>query len=204
MILSGKKLSAEITRGNGGDPNGIALIPEPALRDLEQSGEASISLRLGRWFLAVRQSNETHIETSPAAQDKVQKIAKQYYVPFGKDFVLHPGRFVLAVTLEWLRLPVSLTAFVVGKSSLGRRGIIIETAAGVHPGFSGCLTLEIANVGELPVRLMPGMAICQLFFHSMDGPLATTRTPHAGQRKPRLGQMREDVVLSKLRMTLDN
>jgi dCTP deaminase len=204
MVLSGKKLAAEISKGNGGDPNGVALIPEPALLPLEQSGESSVSLRLGRWFLATRQSNETHVETVTTGPERIQRLSKQYYVPFGKDFVLHPNRFVLAVTLEWLRLPASYTAFVVGKSTLGRRGIIIETAAGVHPGFSGCLTLEIANVGELPVKLMPGMSICQLFLHTMDGDLAVARTSHAGQRKPRLGQMREDDVLTKLRQTIDN
>jgi dCTP deaminase len=203
MILTGKKLAAEIARGNAGQPSGVAVIPEPSLKDLEHSGEASINLRLGRWFLVVRQSNETHIEATAGYPDKVQRVSKQYYVPFGSEFVLHPGRFVLGVTLEWLRLPTSYTAFVVGKSSLGRRGIIIETAAGVHPGFSGCLTLEIANVGELPVTMVPGMLICQLFVHAMEGDSASSQTPHAGQRKPRLGQIREDAILQKLKKTVD-
>lgn len=187
----------------GGDPAGIAIIPEPSLEDLRLSGEASVTLRLGRWFLAVRQTNETHIEAFAGHPEKVQRMAKQYFVPFGRYFVLHPGRFVLAATLEWLRIPTCYTAFVVGKSSLGRRGIIIETAAGVHPGFSGCLTLEIANVGELPISVMPGQPICQLFVHSMDGELATTITAHAGQRKPRLGQMKNDAVSTKLLASRD-
>ena len=58
---------------------------------------------------------------------------------------------------------------VVDKSSLGRRGIIIETATGVHPGFSGCLTLEIANVGEIAVKLVAGMMIGQLFVQGVEG-----------------------------------
>jgi hypothetical protein len=92
-------------------------------------------------------------------------------------------------------------AFVVGKSSLGRRGIIIETAAGIHPGFCGCLTLEIANIGEIPVKLVSGMMIGQLFVHRVDGPLAETHTALAGQRKPRLGEMRKDGILEKLKKT---
>lgn len=47
-----------------------------------------------------------------------------------------------------------------GKSSLGRRGLVIETAPGVHPGFSGCLTLELANVGEIPIVLKPRGRVC--------------------------------------------
>jgi dCTP deaminase len=198
MILSGQKLAEEIARGNAGEHLGVAIIPEPSLDDLKRSGESSVSLRLGRWFLSVKQSNETHIEAFASNSEKVQRISKQYFVPFGNEFILHPGRFVLAATLEWLRLPSCYTAFVVGKSSLGRRGIIIETAAGVHPGFSGCLTLEIANVGELPVALVPGQQICQLFLHAMDGELGDTKTAHAGQRKPRLGQMKPDQLLEKL------
>jgi dCTP deaminase len=87
---------------------------------------------------------------------------------------------------------------VVGKSSLGRRGIVIETAAGVHPGFSGCLTLEIANVGEIPVKLVAGTMIGQLFVQGVEGAPGSTQSSFAGQRKPRLGQIKEDPVLKKL------
>jgi len=196
--LSAKQLSKEITRGNNGEPSGIAVVPTPDIGKLVTSGEAAVNLRLGRWFLTLRQSSETHLKTMPGSITNENKFSKKYFVPFGEPFILHPNRFVLASTLEWIRLPVNYAAFVVGKSTLGRRGIIIETAAGVHPGFSGCLTLEIANVGEIPVELVSGMLICQLFFHSIEGELSLTQTSLAGQRKPRLGQLREDAVLSKL------
>jgi dCTP deaminase len=198
MILTAKKLAHEIRKGNSGDATGIAVIPGPDLDLVERAGEASINLRLGRWFLTMRQSSETHLEPTPAGNRNENKFSKKYFVPFGEVFVLHPGRFVLASTLEWIKLPGNYAAFVVGKSTLGRRGIIIETAAGVHPGFSGCLTLEIANVGEIPVKLFAGMLICQLFFHCLDGEPASATTSLAGQRKPRLGQIREDPILKKL------
>jgi dCTP deaminase len=54
---------------------------------------------------------------------------------------------------------------VTGKSNLGRRGLVIETAPGVHPHFNGCLTLEMTNLGEIPLKIRPGMKICQLFIH---------------------------------------
>jgi dCTP deaminase len=98
-------------------------------------------------------------------------------------------------------LPQFYAAFVVGKSSLGRRGIIIETAAGVHPGFCGCLTLEITNVGEIPVRLVSAMMIGQLFVHRMDGPPGAAQTSLAGQRKPRLGDIAKDEILERLKKT---
>ena len=201
MVLTAKKLAQEIRKGNGSDPNGIAVVPEPDLGALESSGEASISLRVGRWFLTMRQSGETEIVPDQDGNKKIGKLSKQYFVPFGDNFVLHPNRFVLASTLEWIRMPPLYAAFVVGKSSLGRRGIVIETAAGIHPGFCGCLTLEIANVGEIPVKLISGMMIGQLFVHRMDGVLGQSNTSLAGQRKPRLGDMRKDEILEKLKKT---
>jgi dCTP deaminase len=104
--------------------------------------------------------------------------------------VLHPGKFVLGITLEWLRLPGDLAGYVTGKSSLGRRGLIIETAAGVQPGFAGCLTLELANVGEIPVKLVPGMKICQLFLHKTMSVNSRASSQFKGARKPGLGVIR--------------
>jgi dCTP deaminase len=198
MILSAVKICEEIRRGNEGQQDGIAVIPAPDLTTVERNGEASINLRLGRWFVTMRQSSETHIETTYGNATSENKISKRHFVPFGEKFILHPGRFVLASTLEWIKLPTHYASYVVGKSTLGRRGIIIETAAGVHPGFSGCLTLEIANVGEVPVNLIAGQMICQLFFHTLEGPLSASKTQLAGQRKPRLGQVKEDPTMTKL------
>ncbi|WP_442753339.1 dCTP deaminase [Methylocystis sp. JAN1] len=201
MILGANELSELIRRGNDCRPDGIALIPEPNLPTVADSGEASISLRLGRWFVSTRQSSETHIETVYGKATSENKITKKYFVPFGEEFVLHPGRFVLASTLEWLRIPTHYAAYVVGKSTLGRRGIIIETASGIHPGFSGCLTLEVANVGEIPVKLVAGQLICQIFFHSVKGKPGKSKTQLAGQRKPRLGQIKKDIIMERLKAT---
>jgi dCTP deaminase len=201
VVLSASLLSDEIAKGNECHEDGIAIVPSPDLLALKNGGEASVNLRLGRWFLTLRASSETHLDTSYVEGSNETKYSKKYFVPFGEKFVLHPGRFVLASTLEWIKVPRKYAAFVVGKSSLGRRGVVIETAAGVHPGFCGCLTLEIANVGEIPVRLEAGMMICQLFFHSIEGEGGLSNSGFSGQRKPRLGQVKEDKVLINLRDT---
>ena len=97
---------------------------------------------------------------------------------------------MLAVTLEWIRVPLDLAGMVAGKSSWGRRGLVVETAPGIHPGFSGCLTLEMTNVGEIPVEVMPGMEICQLFLHQVDGKgNVAANSRFFGQRYPSLGRV---------------
>jgi dCTP deaminase len=54
------------------------------------------------------------------------------------------------------------------RSSIARTFIIIETAPWIHPGYRGCLTLEIANVSNTPVLLHPGIPIGQLLLLTVD------------------------------------
>ena len=74
-----------------------------------------------------------------------------------EPFILHPGEFVLGSTYEVVSLPDDVAARVEGKSSLGRLGLLTHATAGfVDPGFSGHVTLELANVATLPIKLYPG------------------------------------------------
>ena len=94
-------------------------------------------------------------------------------MPADAPFILHPGEFVLGVTLEWIELPGDLVARLEGKSSLGRLGLVIHSTAGfVDPGWQGRLTLELSNLSRLPVTLYRGMKIGQISFLRLDRPAA--------------------------------
>jgi len=191
MLLTVDKVCALIETRDGKGRT-LNIIPKPNLQELRKKGGASIDLRLGRWFLTIRQSSTTLIDVDDDPAIIVGQ--KSYFVPFDEKFILHPGRFVLGITLEWICLPERIAGYVTGKSSWGRRGLIIETAAGIHPGFSGCLALELANVGELPIALRPGMPICQIFLHqTTEGKMASSAFD--GRRRPVLGLIKKDEVL---------
>jgi dCTP deaminase len=96
-------------------------------------------------------------------------------------------------------MPHQCCGAIVGKSSLGRHGLIIETAPVVHPGFSGCLTLELANVGEIPIALYPGMEIAQLQLTYTEGTAKNDAGRFKGLRRPVLGSVAADPVLNRLR-----
>jgi dCTP deaminase len=185
------------------DPRERFLIrPTPNLKQIRDSGAASLDLRLGTWFVTLPRTRFTHLdlldELKPGEGDAA-KLAKTHYVPFHRRFILHPKDFVLAVTLEWLRMPNKLAGYVIGRSSWGRRGLIVATAAGVHPGFTGCLTLELSNVGEVPVALVPGISICQIFFHRVEGKsLKVDQSAFLGSRKPSVGTIKRDDVALRL------
>lgn len=192
------------------------------------SGSASVDLRLGTWFL-VAQLTKVHVNeiSLPSRLDvelgrlrrqgvisedaekslkqrlavSPNKAAKSLHVRFGDDFILHPRAFALASTLEWLRMPSDLGGYVTGKSSLGRRGLVIATAVGVHPGFTGCLTLELTNLGDIPIIIRPGMTIAQLFLHKVTGPsdpAKIDKTAFLCKRRPVLGDLAEDETATML------
>lgn len=85
--------------------------------------------------------------------------------PNGESFDLQAGELALATTVERVRLPAGLSGRVEGKSSLGRLGLMAHVTAGfIDPGFEGEITLELHNLSPQPIRLYPGMPICQISF----------------------------------------
>lgn len=152
------------------------LVVSPILEPDEQlkADSASIDVRLGFEFALISPSLIAAIGEFDLAKDVPRHVAlsqlfKKQYVSFGSDIVIHPHQFILAATLEYLRLPRDLMAYVVGRSTWGRLGLTVATAIGIHPSFAGVLTLELRNLGETPLRLYPGDLIAQLFFHTAAG-----------------------------------
>ena len=201
MILRADKIAQQIENSdNPSDP--LVIRPMPDLDALRVSGSASVDIRLGCWFQVFRGPRLTHLDVYKAGSTapSESQLTKKHYVPFGSPFILHPRAFVLAVTLEWIRLPSNLAGYVIGRSSWGRHGLIIATATGVHPGFTGCLTLELTNVGEVPITIKPGTTICQLFFHSVEAgnPQNVDKSRFVGHRMPTIGAIQLDDIAVKL------
>ncbi len=201
MMLRADKIAQQLeTPDNPADP--LVFRPTPDLSELRKSGSASIDLRLGCWFQVFRASRLSHLDVydQTIQPPSESQLTKYHYVAFGAPFILHPRGFVLAVTLEWIRLPSDMAGYVVGRSSWGRHGLIIATATGVHPGFTGCLTLELTNVGEVPITVKPGTTICQLFLHWVEGrdPSRVDLSRFIGNRKPTIGSIKLDDVARKL------
>lgn len=200
MILKSDEIATRIDADeHKSDP--LVIAPQPDLVELKKAGTASLDLRLGTWFLEPRKMRTASLEISDKGKVSPQEdhFARTHYTPLGKKFILHPRTFLLGVTLEWIRLPSNLAAYVIGKSSWGRRGLIIATAVGVHPGFTGCLTLEISNVGEVPIEIRPGMLICQLFLHTVQSPSdPVSASKFGGHRKPTIGEITMDPIAQKL------
>ena len=157
MILSDRDIHTAIKDGR------LAL--EPFEPDLVQP--SSVDVRLDRRFRVFNNQNHTHIDPAKRQDDLTAPVD----VPDGEPFVLPPGEFVLASTLETITLPADLAARLGGKASRGRLGLLTHSTAGfIDPGFSGHVTLELSNVANLPITLWPGMKIGQLCVFRLSSP----------------------------------
>jgi len=154
VLLSDRDILNEIDAGRiGMEPFDPAMV-QPA----------SIDVRLDRYFRVFENHRYPHIDPAQAQDDLTREVQAEGDEPF----ILHPGEFVLGSTYEEVSLPEDLAARVEGKSSLGRLGLLTHATAGfVDPGFSGHVTLELANVATLPIKLYPGMKIGQFCFFRM-------------------------------------
>lgn len=130
----------------------------------EAVGSGSMDLRLGNRFI-VFQRTATASFSAARSQDS-RSVQRSVECNWREPFVLHPGELVLASVLEYVVMPVDLSAQVITRSSYGRLGLITATAVQVHPNYRGCLTLELVNLGTVPLELYPGEPIAQLVFFS--------------------------------------
>lgn len=163
----------------------MALLPKSQIIDRLQSGDlvlspllderqldaCSVDLRLGTVVHMVRARGLSHVDPRNYApgpphieeRQKQQKL-ERHEVPFRQPFLLHPGTLVLAPTFEWIGLPNNLQGVVTARSCWAREGLNIATATFIGPGYRGIITLELANLGQIPIALYPGLRVAQMAF----------------------------------------
>ena len=159
MILSDKSIRKLMLRN--------LLIENPI--DIEKSLQpASYDITLGNQFL-VPVSNTGGSDMIDLKKELEYKEIPIRTSPNGDRYVIIPAKsFALAVTNEILNIPNGFTAFVEGRSSVGRAGLIIETAGLIDAGFRGTITLELFNTTNFDMKIYPGMRIGQIAFHTND------------------------------------
>ncbi len=178
MILSDRSIRELIAKG--------VLGIEPFEEELIQC--SSVDLRLGSEF--ARYGDGAVIDVRRGCGEVVYERVEDC-------IEIKPKEFLLATTVEYIKLPSHITAFVEGRSSLGRLGLFIENAGWVDAGFEGQITLELYNANRVPIRLYPGMRICQLVFARLDRvPERVYRGKYRGQRGVTPSRIELDADLS--------
>jgi dCTP deaminase len=87
-------------------------------------------------------------------------------------FILQPHQFVLGALIESIGVTRRYAARLDGKSTLARAGLLVHVTAGLaDPGWSGPLTVELANLSCRPIRLWEEMLIAQVTFEELTVPV---------------------------------
>jgi dCTP deaminase len=188
MVLSDVDIRRYIESGK------IRIAPElPA----EQYGSCSVDFKLGNEFSVFEHSRHAFIDVRE--RGAIQDLMRTIRVENGQAFILQPREFALAITEESLELDDDVLGRLEGRSSLGRIGIIVHGTAGLFdPGWRGKATLELSNLGIMPVALYPGMRICSFTFEQLSSPVSVpyykkASNKYAGQTQPLASRLTAEV-----------
>ena len=156
MFLSDHSIKEELKSG------GIKI--EPLGKGCVQPASVDLHLDSKVWFMKPHATALVDVKQDTTHFGEEVKMTD-------KPFILHPKLFILASTVERIAIADYLAARIEGKSSLGRLGLVVHSTAGfVDPGWDGHLTLEIANISEVPITLYAGMKISQISFSTLTTP----------------------------------
>lgn len=161
MILSDRDIKKAMKDGR------IAI--SPRINAVTQLGSCSVDLRLGVQFRVFNHSKLAYID--PTSKKLATDMMSEVTLKKGEPFILQPGDFVLATTVESITISDDLIGRLEGRSSLGRLGIVVHSTASIfEPGWNGVVVMELGNLGRMPVALRPGMRICSMTFEELSSP----------------------------------
>ena len=148
------------------------LIIDPYPDYSAQLQPASIDLRLGPELLVHQRDPVPGLLVDPTevqVMDHIRRYCQSVDISGTPGYhPIPPNGFVLGKTLERVEIPLNLSAWVEGKSSLARYGMTVHiTAPKIDPGFEGNITLEMFNHGPFTLKLSYGMDICALMFEQL-------------------------------------
>jgi dCTP deaminase len=188
MVLSDKTIKEEIAKGR--------IVIEPL--DPSCIQPASLDVHLDKKILVFKPQRHIAYIDIRRSMDHLNELVE---LDEDNAFLLNPGEFILASTLEAVTLPDDIVARLEGKSSLGRIGLLINSTAGyVDPGWQGHLTIEVSNVAKLPITLYYKMKIGQMSFlrltTSVNRLYGTDElgSKYKGQVEPTATKFYEDIV----------
>ena len=110
-VLSGAAIRARLAANELDE----RLVVSPILELGEQlrDDQASLDVRLEFQFALMNPSLIESIDEFEGERPiSLSTLYSRRYVPFGRRIVIHPHQFILAATLEYLRLPNDLMAYV--------------------------------------------------------------------------------------------
>ncbi|HRX85099.1 MAG TPA: dCTP deaminase [Phycisphaerae bacterium] len=191
MILSNVSIHCALDEGR----LIITPEPEPRVKSSEHAdcpySTSAVDLLLGDEVAFFREGLAVNIDLRRGGfADLFGPNSESRKITREQPYALAPNRLVLGRTRELIELPIvdsgpCLAARVEGKSSYARCGLLVHfTAPTIHAGFRGTITLELINLGPIPILLYPDAPICQLVLEEVHGRPFRNDSAFQGQRTP--------------------
>ena len=125
-------------------------------------------------FILQRLADKT-LGIEPFAEESLQPSS--YDLRSAEDIIIKKGELTLVPTMEFVSLPDDLCATLWGRSSFGRKGVVLG-AGYIDPGFRGNLTLCMVNNGQEDIKIVKGMRIVQMLIHPIEGSVESAYNGH--------------------------
>jgi deoxycytidine triphosphate deaminase len=150
--------------------NPESIVITPLLE--EKFDRDSVDVRLGSYFRLPAVSSVPCLRPYRATPEEIigqyPELVHKPYRENESGLIVQPHHSVLASTLEYIKMPGDVSGEVLTKSSWARVFVSIASAPWIHPFYRGCLTLEITNLGNVPVELPIGEPIAHLVFIKLE------------------------------------
>jgi dCTP deaminase len=167
-IMTADSIKRRISPKSKSSGYGDRLLITPLLSE-QQIGRSSVDVRLGSSIIVPKKTYvESQDVTDPLSAYRVERrVYDRARLRYHSKFILHPNELILGVTFEYLTIPHDIWATISSRSSWARLGLVVTTTDVIHPGYKGSLTLQLANLGESPITLYPGLLIAQVVFRTI-------------------------------------
>jgi dCTP deaminase len=147
-----------------------------------------ISYGVSSYGYDMRVSNEYKIFTNvhSTVVDPKEFQSKNFVEVVGDVVTIPPNSFALAKSVEYFRIPRSVLAICLGKSTYARCGIICNVTP-FEPEWEGQVTIEISNTTPLPAKIYSNEGICQVLFFESDEPCRVSYKDKKGKYQGQTG-----------------
>lgn len=159
---------------------------EPFVDRLERTGV--ISYGLSSYGYDMRVANQFKIFTNVrSAIVDPKHFSPDSFVDFEGDVcIIPPNSFALARSVEYFRIPRSVLAVTLGKSTYARSGIVTNMTP-FEPSWEGHVTLEISNTTPLPAKIYANEGIAQVIFFEADEECEVSYADRKGKYQGQMG-----------------
>lgn len=96
-------------------------------------------------------------------------------------YTLKPGEYVIASSIEELKMPTNLFAIVAATSHSIRHGLIINGGK-IDPTYTGRVSFGVQNANNKEFQLKEGDRLCHLLFSEFKGETIPLESKYFGDR----------------------